>query len=140
MAAVFLVEKKNANILHRKKRGNFRTCFSRQWETLIVPSLNFKTKKQNKTLKRKKKNEKTKPWRKEKKTHQTWKEKFDHVRPCQNMRGRRWQLQQKKAHVNRVFSCDVIAAMLEDKSNTVFHAKLFIVSALQHGRRENPLY
>ena len=49
----------------------------------------------------------------------------------------------------RAFSCDVIAAMLEDKNNTfslpweirsIFMQNCFIVSALQHGRRENPLY
>ena len=40
------------------------------------------------------------------------------------------------------FSCDVIAAMLEDKNNTFSlpWENRFIVSALQHGRRENPLY
>ena len=49
----------------------------------------------------------------------------------------------------RVFSCDVIAAILEGKNNTfplpweirsIFMQNCFLVSALQHGRRENPLY
>ena len=49
----------------------------------------------------------------------------------------------------RAFSCDVIAAMLEGKNNTfslpweirsIFVQNCFIVSDLQHGRRENPLY
>ena len=47
------------------------------------------------------------------------------------------------------FSCDVIAAMLEGKNNrislpweirSIFMQNCFIVSALQHGCRENPLY
>ena len=47
------------------------------------------------------------------------------------------------------FSCDVIAAMLEGKNNTlslpwekrsIFVQNCFIASALQHGRRESPLY
>ena len=50
---------------------------------------------------------------------------------------------------NRVFSCDVIAAMLEGKNNTIslpweirsiFMQNRFIVSTLQRGRREKPLY
>ena len=49
----------------------------------------------------------------------------------------------------RAFSCDVIATMLElGKNNTfslpweirfIFMQNCFIVSALEHGRRENPL-
>ena len=48
----------------------------------------------------------------------------------------------------RAFSCYVTAAMLEGKNNTfslpweissIFMQNCFIVSALQHGRRENPL-
>ena len=34
------------------------------------------------------------------------------------------------------FSCDVIAAMLEGK-NIIFMKNCFIVSTIQHGRREN---
>ena len=50
--------------------------------------------------------------------------------------------------LNRAFSCDVITAMLEGKNNTfsllweiwsIFMQNCFIVSALQHGPRENPL-
>ena len=50
--------------------------------------------------------------------------------------------------VERAFSCDVIAAMLEGKNNTfsllweirsIFMQNCFIVSALQHGCRENSL-
>ena len=57
--------------------------------------------------------------------------------------------QKRKTHIYRAFSCDVIAAMLEGKNNTfsllweirsIFMQNCFIVSALQHGRRENPLY
>ena len=49
----------------------------------------------------------------------------------------------------RAFSCYIIAAMLEGKNNTfsllweirsIFMQNCFIVSALQHGCRENPLY
>ena len=49
----------------------------------------------------------------------------------------------------RAFSCDLIAAMLEGKNNTfslpweirsIFMQNCFIVSALQHGCRENPLF
>ena len=49
----------------------------------------------------------------------------------------------------RAFSCDVIAAMPEGQNNTfsplweirlaIFMQNSCIVSALQHGRRENPL-
>ena len=48
----------------------------------------------------------------------------------------------------RAFSYNVIAAMLEGKNNTfslpweirsIFMQNCFIVSALPHGRRENPL-
>ena len=48
--------------------------------------------------------------------------------------------------LNRAFSCDVIANRLEGKNNTfslpwevrsIFMQNCFIVSALQHGRREN---
>ena len=48
----------------------------------------------------------------------------------------------------RAFSCDVIAAMLEGENNAfslpweiryIFMSNCFIVSALQHGRRENSL-
>ena len=51
--------------------------------------------------------------------------------------------------LNRAFSCDVIANRLEGKNNTfsllwevrsIFMQNCFIVSALQHGRREKPLY
>ena len=49
---------------------------------------------------------------------------------------------------NRAFSCYVIATMLEGKNNTfslweirsIFMQNCFIVSALQHGCHENPLY
>ena len=52
-------------------------------------------------------------------------------------------------YMYRTFSCDVIAAMLEGQNNTfslpweirsIFMQNCFIVSALQHGRRENTLY
>ena len=53
------------------------------------------------------------------------------------------------AYDYRALSCYVIAAMLEGKNNTfsllweirsIFMQNCFIVSALQHGCRENPLY